>query len=243
MRLHLCWRSINLSSDDLACPALTSLGWRALWIASLVALLVLNGSVGACTPAASSLYFAVVVLSCIFALTDCALFSTASAGTLVNPQARATVPAWFAARLAVAVVELGLVCAVEAEVFLGCGVSRSAFPAAVALAVAAALGVVVSAGGLLGACCLAACGYSAALDSDAHLRRPGDAALAVSSIAWASCCRGLAGAPLCCFSSGRRARLEAGAPDPYTQVGAVMAGVLEAAAALRLTMSDVVAGL
>ena len=116
----------------------------------------------------------------------------------------------------------------------------------VALVVAAALGLFVNSGLLCGVGALLAC-------SSRHRRRGGgdaealgrdhDAALAASSLRWASRCDWLAGMPVCCFNSRRRVAAVPGAPSPYALVGAVMAGVFELTASLHLTVTDVIAGL
>lgn len=127
----------------------------------------------------------------------------------------------------------------------GCGGGSTFHPAAVvALATAAALGLAVNAGLLCGVAALLSCSRKKSRGGGRGAAGAGgDAALAESSLRWASRCEWLAGAPVCCFNSRRRVRAAPGAADPYRLVGSVMAGVLELTASLRLTVTDLVAGL
>lgn len=187
---------------------------------------------------------------------------------MANPKPRTRVPVWFFTRLLGAIVELGTAGGVLAVLFLesvslsrapppvspisshplptaqaGCGGGSSFHPAAVvALATAAALGLAVNAGLLCGVGALLSCSRKSR-GSRGGAGGVSDAALAESSLRWASRCEWLAGAPVCCFNSRRRVRAVPGTADPYRLVGSVMAGVFELTASLRLTVTDLVAGL
>jgi len=183
-------------------------------------------------------------------LADLYVAILASAGTIANAKPRAGVAAWFTVRLCCAVVELGAVCSVLGVLFAsgaGCGGGSDYHPAVViVLAAAACLGAVVNGGLLCGVGALLSCskrkragGRSTAEASSAS----SDEHLAASSLRWASRCEWLAGMPACCFNSRRKVVTSSGAPSPYAVVGRVMASVFEMTASLRLTVTDVIAGL
>ena len=112
-------RTITPCLSIAACPALGSLVWHLLWIATLVAAVVLSRSQSAlaCSEPSTDVFLASIAIAAVFAATDACVVVFASAGTVSNPRPRASVPAWFTARLAGAVVELGAVSAALAATF------------------------------------------------------------------------------------------------------------------------------
>ena len=121
----LCFRSVNLSSDDLACPAVSSLVCRGVWVGALVALLVIfrSQSDGECSTVALRFFIAALLFTALGAMVDIYLAVFSSKGTMANSKPRNGVPAWFTVRILAAIVELSIACLIEVFLFAS-GVSE-----------------------------------------------------------------------------------------------------------------------
>jgi hypothetical protein len=248
--MHLCRRALQLSSDDLACPAILLLLFRAGWVASVVTVIAFTLIDASCLRSIRVLLAFTLLAATASGIVEIAILCMSLRGTIANDAPRRYVPTLCAARTCLAAVEIAIAATGVSLIFcpeVTCGgFSGACRQSAWDVGLLRGLITIECTAILVNAAILGISGLI--LLCSTNVRHSSSIAseevMAISGRRWAARCRWIAGPcyPTFC-GSWRHEPSFYGVADAYIVVGEVMASVLELVDTLELTLTDVAAGL